>query len=84
MCMKLHGKILIVVLVLIWLAIKMYFCKIFQGCYADYISVDEEVTQLIEQITKLVNENADEAKVTCLILIQFFWPNLQIKYYIYF
>ena len=35
----------------------------FQGSYADYIAVDEEVQTLVTHIEQLVGENAQECKV---------------------
>lgn len=37
---------------------------LFQGSYADYMAVDEEVQQLVEHIEKLVKDNAEECGVS--------------------
>ena len=34
-----------------------------QGSYEDYIAADEEVKQLLSDITQLVDDNAEECKV---------------------
>ena len=37
--------------------------NLMQGSYEDYIAADEEVKQLLSDITQLVDDNAEECKV---------------------
>ena len=42
---------------------ELYINVHFQGSYEDYIAADEEVKQLLSDISQLVDDNAEECKV---------------------